>query len=73
MMHDTMMMHKRKRSTNNLIGVLPGAVTIDTTNKGSRPEIPRPGTGERYELSDLLRLVNLLDTTNKNCCSMLIG
>ena len=49
-----MMMHKRKKEQTILIGVLPGAVTIDTTNKELRPEVPPQGTGERGELSDLL-------------------
>ena len=52
-MHDAMMMHKIKTQT-NLIGVLPGAVTIDTTNKEPRPEVPRQPKGEMVKLSDLL-------------------
>jgi hypothetical protein len=35
MMHDGMMMHKTKEQA-NLIGVIPEAVTIDTTNKEPR-------------------------------------
>jgi hypothetical protein len=53
MMHDVMMMHKRKDQT-HLIGVLPWAVTIDTTNKEPRPEVPRQPKGELVKLSDLL-------------------
>jgi hypothetical protein len=50
-------------------------VPNDTTNKRSRLEIPDYGTGERGELSDLMAKCrsSLLDTTNKSCCSMLIG
>ena len=46
------MMQKGKEQA-NLLGVLPWAVTIDTTNKEPRPEVPPQGTGERGELSDL--------------------
>jgi hypothetical protein len=52
-MHDAMIMHKRKTQT-NLIGVLSWVATIDTTNKESRPEIPRQPKGELVKLSDLL-------------------
>jgi hypothetical protein len=55
MMHDVMMMHKRKAQT-NLIGLFFVAVTIDTTNREPCPEVPRHGTGERGELADILAM-----------------
>jgi hypothetical protein len=42
------------------------AVTIDTTNKGSRPEIhTRIGGKSRLNYGIFLHLVNPVDTTNK--------
>lgn len=49
-----MMMHKRKRTNNYLLGILPGTVTIDTTNKEPSPEVPRQPKGELVKLLDLL-------------------
>ena len=51
MMHDDA---QREEEQANLVGVIRWAVTIDTTNKEPRPEVPPQGTGERGELSDLL-------------------
>jgi hypothetical protein len=50
-----MMMHDaEKKITNNyLIGVFFWAVTIDTTNKGSRPEIHEKAGKDLGKLSDL--------------------
>jgi hypothetical protein len=51
-MHDVVKMHKTKRTNKSNRG-FSGAVTIDTTNKETRPEIPRHDTWERGEISDL--------------------
>ena len=62
-MHDVMMMKKKT----NLIWGKPRDITIDTTNKGSRPEI-HATVGEEKSMVNyrvLLRHVDLLDTTNK--------
>jgi hypothetical protein len=70
MMHDVMMIHKKKKNKQDLIGVIPGAVTNDTTNTGSRPEIPRTGTEEeRWNNRIFGRRVDLLDTSDTSCCS----
>ena len=74
---------QKRKEHPNLLGVLPWAVTIDTTNKGSRPEIPRPGKGGKRwtigssddvsisstPLTRILALCWSVDTSNKGCCS----
>jgi hypothetical protein len=57
-MHDDAQRHddakKKKITSKNLIGVFFRVVTIDTTNKGSRPEIhDNAGEEELGKLSDL--------------------
>jgi hypothetical protein len=56
-------MHKNKITNKSKRGFF-WAVTIDTTNKGSRPEIHARVGEELVRLSDLHR-VELVDTTNK--------
>jgi hypothetical protein len=48
------MIMQNKKNKQKLIGVLFWVATIDTTNKGSRPEIPLQPKGERGELPNLL-------------------
>jgi hypothetical protein len=49
---DVEMTEKRKQA--KPIVVLSWAVTIDTTNKETRPEVPRQAKGELVKLSSLL-------------------
>jgi hypothetical protein len=75
-MHDDERCHddaKNKITSNYLIGVFSRVVTIDTTNKGSRPEIHVMAGKELGKLSDLHASCKtfLLDTTNKGFLLML--
>jgi hypothetical protein len=60
-----MMMHKNKRTNKSKRGFF-WAVTIDTTNKGSRPEIhARVGGRVGWTIGSSFHRVDLIDTTNK--------
>jgi hypothetical protein len=75
MMHGVKTTHKRKRTNNSNRGFF-RVVTIDTTNKGSRPEI-HDKTGRswldyrifmhRVDPRDTTNKRFLLDTTNRGC------
>ena len=68
MMHDVTMTRKIKEQTNLIMGFF-RAVTIDTTNNGSRPEIHgKPRGGVNYRI--FMHRVDLRDTTNKDSCSL---
>jgi hypothetical protein len=76
MMQDVKMTRKRKEQTILILGIF-RVVTIDTTNKGSRPEIHAHAGEEswvnyrifkhRVELCDTTNKRFLPDTTNKEC------
>jgi hypothetical protein len=59
-----MMMHKNKTQIVLKRGIF-WTVTIDTTNKGSRPEIHAQVEGKGLNYRILLRRVDLVNTTNK--------
>jgi hypothetical protein len=61
-----MMMHKNKTTNKSKRGIFFWAVTIDTTNKGSGPEI-HAHVGGRVGLNYriFLHRVDVVDTTNK--------
>jgi hypothetical protein len=59
------MMHKRKRTNKSKKGIF-WAVTIDTTNKGSRPEIHAHVGGKSWlDYRIFMHHIELVDTTNK--------
>ena len=73
MMHDDIMIHKKKKNKQNLIGVFPGPLQSTPLTRNLAPRFHLKVRGREVNYRIFRRRVDLLDTTNKSSCSMLIG